>query len=318
LVIDPDENGPVRAFDPQAWVDPRGHLWVFWAQTVDHDGSIAGTWAVTTETPDSPNPRWSTPRRLGDGIMMGKPLVLSTGEWCLPISTWKKTDSSAKFVVSTDRGQNWSVRGAAHVPVDLRDFDEHSVVERRDGSLWMLVRLAADAEKAKSGATQYCIGESVSTDRGKTWTTVARGPIPHVRSRFFIRRLASGNLLLIKHADKATNRKDLTAYLSRDEGKNWLGGLTIEAETCSYPDAVQSRDGRIFVTYDRERRKEGFIQVAVITEDDVATGRAAQAKVPVKSVVSRLSEPRTSEVKAPDSRSLSPAVSSPQRRRDSL
>ena len=29
LVIDPDGTSPVRAFDPEVWVDPDGKLWVF-------------------------------------------------------------------------------------------------------------------------------------------------------------------------------------------------------------------------------------------------------------------------------------------------
>ena len=29
LVIDPDGEGPVRAFDPEAWIDPQGKLWIF-------------------------------------------------------------------------------------------------------------------------------------------------------------------------------------------------------------------------------------------------------------------------------------------------
>ncbi len=32
LAIDPDRKGPVRAFDPQVWLDPDGRLWVFWAR----------------------------------------------------------------------------------------------------------------------------------------------------------------------------------------------------------------------------------------------------------------------------------------------
>lgn len=64
LVIDPDGDGPVRAFDPELWMDPDGRLWVFWAQTIGHDGTIAGVWAVTTDTPDDGHPQWSGPRRL--------------------------------------------------------------------------------------------------------------------------------------------------------------------------------------------------------------------------------------------------------------
>ncbi|NOX65093.1 MAG: exo-alpha-sialidase, partial [Chlorobi bacterium] len=104
MIIDPDGSGEVRAFDPEVWIDPDGKLWVFWAQTIGHNGTIAGVWSLTTEKPDIENPKWSKPKRLTDGIMMCKPIILSTGEWVLPASTWRLTDHSAKVIVSKDKG----------------------------------------------------------------------------------------------------------------------------------------------------------------------------------------------------------------------
>ena len=80
-IIDPDADGPVRAFDPELWLSPDGVLWSFWNQAFDHDGSVAGVWAMTMKNPNSLRPDWSSPRRLTDGVMMCKPTVLSTGEW---------------------------------------------------------------------------------------------------------------------------------------------------------------------------------------------------------------------------------------------
>ena len=49
-----------------------------------------------------------------------------------------------------------------------------------------------------------------------------------MNSRFFIRRLESGNLLLVRHnpPDRKT-RSHLTAYLSEDDGKSWIGGMML-------------------------------------------------------------------------------------------
>lgn len=278
VVIDPDGDGPVRAFDPQLWLDPTGRLWAFWAQALGHDGTVGGVWAITTDEPDAERPKWSAPRRLTDGVMMNKPQVLSTGEWVLPASTWRKTDNSARMVVSTDQGRTWQVRGAAHVPQELRNFDEHSIIERKDGTLWMLVRLAGGG-----------IGESISRDRGRTWTEVRRGSIPHVTSRFFVSRLGSGNLLLVKHADDAKNRSRLTAYLSQDEGKSWQGGLMLdERATVSYPDGVQADDGTLYIIYDRNRAGEGAIHLAVFTEEDVRAGKAASDRIRLKQNIAQM------------------------------
>jgi predicted neuraminidase len=274
LAIDPDGKGPVRAFDPQAWLAPDGRLWLFWAQAVGHDGTVAGVWTITTEDPDSPAPRWSGPRRLTDGVMMGKPLVLSSGEWVLPASTWRKTDHSARAVVSTDNGRRWEVRGGCQIPQAMRAFDEHLFVERKDGSLWLLAR----------SNTGFLL-ESVSRDRGKTWPVARPGAIRHPSARFFIRRLASGRLLLVKH-HKTEGRKRLTALLSEDDGRTWPDdGLVLdERGTVSYPDGVQAEDGRIFIIYDRNRRRDRQILMAVFTEADVDAGRPGERtrlKVPV-------------------------------------
>jgi CubicO group peptidase (beta-lactamase class C family)/acetyl esterase/lipase len=213
LVIDPDGPGPVRAFDPELWVAPTGELFVFWTQAAGHDGSVAGVWCIHTDQPDEERPQWSQPRRLTDGVMMCKPMVLSTGEWVLPASTWRATDSSARMIVSTDLGRTWSLRGACNVPPDVRAFDEHIIVERNDRSLWLLAR------------TKYGIGQSVSTDRGASWPDLEPSAIAHPSARFLVRRLQSGNLLMVKHGsvDQRTGRSHLTAFVSSDDGKTLDG-----------------------------------------------------------------------------------------------
>ncbi|MHB8903275.1 MAG: sialidase family protein, partial [Thermoguttaceae bacterium] len=59
FVIDPDRQGPVRAFDPCPWLDPNGRLWLFWAQ---RSKTTPYLMAITTDNPDQENPDWSQPR----------------------------------------------------------------------------------------------------------------------------------------------------------------------------------------------------------------------------------------------------------------
>ncbi|HTN68569.1 MAG TPA: sialidase family protein, partial [Dysgonamonadaceae bacterium] len=205
LVIDP-EFELVRAFDPEVWIDPEGHLWIFWSQSLDHEmnnhsnGQNTGVWTMTIKNAEESNPTWPAPKRITDGIMMCKPIVLSSGEWVLPVSTWRIKDG-AKMVVSTDNGQSWQIRGAVNVPQSVWSSDEHMIVERKDETLWMLVR------------TQYGIGESISKDKGYSWSSLVPSKIQHTTSRFFIYRLNSGNLLLVKHGpiDMRIGRSHLMA-----------------------------------------------------------------------------------------------------------
>ncbi|VGO22084.1 sialidase family protein [Pontiella sulfatireligans] len=278
LVVNPDGPGPVRAFDPELWMAPDGKLRWFWAQTVGHDGSVAGVWELAFPDPDDGAAVYEPPRRLTDGVMMCKPIVLSSGKWVLPASTWRNTDDSARMVVSSDQGQTWSIRGACNVPLKTRKFDEHMIVERSDESLWMLAR------------TTYGMGESVSTDRGKTWPDLKPAPMAHASSRFYITQLKSGNILLVKHAamHEKAGRSLLMAFLSTDDGKTWSDGLMLdERKMVSYPDGQQGEDGVIRVIYDYQRTDARQILMAEFREEDVAAGKNVSGSMQLRRVVSQ-------------------------------
>lgn len=276
LVIDP--AGSVRAFDPCLWHEPEGKLWLFWAQSDGWFDGRAGVWAITTKNSDCENPSWSKPKRLCNGVMMNKPIVLSTGEWCLPAAVWNRKpyrkelseERKSNIVCSTDKGQTWKIRGGADVPE--RAFDEHMIVERKDG-IWMLVR------------TQYGIGEAFSYDKGKTWTPGRPSELSGPNSRFHIRRLQSGKLLLVNHYN-FTGRNRLTAMLSEDDGKTWKYHLLLdERKDVSYPDSVESEDGEIYVIYDHSRHGDKEILMARFREEDIMAGKCVTENAQLKIVV---------------------------------
>lgn len=272
LVIDPP--GQVRAFDPVLWMDPSQCLWLFWAQSEGLFDGRAGVWAICQDTSNS----WSAPRRLCDGIMMNKPIVLISGEWMLPVAIWghrqiehpavEPEARTPHVVVSSDEGRTWTRRGG--VEMANRGCDEHMIVERHDGSLWMLTRLLDG------------IGESTSHDKGYTWSPGRKTDLQHPSTRFFIRRLSSGHLLLVKHHDY-TGRSHLTAFLSTDDGETWQGGLLLdERANVSYPDGAQTADGRIYIIYDRERYDAKEILMAVFSEADVLMRTAISSDMRLK------------------------------------
>ena len=265
LAIDPDGAGPFRAYDPEIWLAPDNSLWVFWSQTNGMD--FADLWTMKTEEPDKKGAAWSSCRFIANGVMMNKPTVLSTGEWLFSVALWNYpqtpalTNYSSKVYVSTDKGKNIKLLGACNAPADIRTFDEHMIIERKDGSLWMLVR------------TKYGIGESISTDRGKTWIELRPSKIMNTSSRFFITRLSSGNLLLVKNGPidiETIDRSHLMAFISTDDGATWSKGLLIEqGPNVSYPDGQQTKDGRIHVIYDFNRRSDQLILKTDFTEADI-------------------------------------------------
>lgn len=259
LVIDPP--GGVRAFDPCLWTDPDGRLWLFWAQSYGWYDGRAGVWAARL---DGPTAKWRGPRRIADGVMMNKPTVISSGDWLLPVGVWANRRSEFGFsdsprlslvLASRDSGEHFEIRGGADI--ENRYFDEHMIIERGDGSLDLYARL-------RDG-----IGRARSLDYGSTWFTEAplafRGP----NSRFYIRRLDSGRILLINHY-RFTGRNNLTALLSDDDGNTWPWWLVLDDRSdVSYPDAAQDGGGRVTVCYDRRRYDEGEILVNHFTEQEV-------------------------------------------------
>jgi hypothetical protein len=268
----------VRAMSATNWIDPQGRLWVFWGQAFGVQDGRYGIFAIVSDNPDADELQWSAPRRLGDGIMLNKPTVLSNGDWLLTSSVWK-TDNSIKVYASTDQGESFTLRGTANIAdPKTRGPDEPMIIERKDGSLWMLVRMQG-------------LAETISTDRGKTWAPVQRSSIKHCTSRFFVRRLKSGSLLLVKHGplNKRVGRQQLTAYVSDDDGKTWSGGLMIdEREDVTYPDGVQAGDGRIYIIYDHQRTPLGEVLMATFTEEDVRAGEPVSDKIRLRGKVARL------------------------------
>ena len=289
------KEGNYRCYDPVLWLDPLNRLWFIWNVMPGEE-----VMAAICNDPDADCLVWSKEFYVGRGVMMNKPVVLSTGEWLFPIAIWKTDiynnfrrqaltadDVAASYVYKTsDHGKTFVRLGGADVP--NRDFDEHIVYEMNNGVLRMLVRL-------KSG-----IGESYSYDRGKQWSKGHKTDLKGPSSRFFIGRLRSGRVLLINHYhfDK---RNNLTALLSEDDGMTFPYSLLLdERDSVSYPDAVECEDGTIHIVYDRERGgymsslEEAYasareILTACITEEDIICGELKSPKGYLKRVACKLS-----------------------------
>ncbi len=332
----------VHTYDPCLWIDPRGRLWFFWAQSAGVQDGRMGVWAIVTKNPGAEKPDWTEPRRIANGVMLNKPTVLKNGDWLLPVGLWRDNTNvpNVKFDAeelaqpevdrtgrrtcqpalrppesaqnkhapraytiemlthdlgdergsnvyrSTDQGKSFERIGQVRIPGTR--VDEHMIVERGDGSLWMLLR--------NTGG----IAQSVSTDGGRTWSDGSlylQGRMFR-NKRFFIRRLKSGALLLVRNNSPDGKRSHMTAFVSDDDGATWKGGLLLDERESSYPDGVQAADGTIYIIYDHQRytlnragnRGVGSVQMAVFSEEDVRAARTVTDKVRLHQVVTQLQD----------------------------
>lgn len=152
-----------RCYDPCLWIDPLHRLWFTWAYAPEQ-----AVYGVVCDNPDAELLQWSAVKRIGNDVMMNKPIVRNDGEWLFPIAVWAKnilagdvkssveTDRKAFVYLSNDAGDSFHRLGGVDAP--QRSFDEHMVVELDENTLAMYIR------------THYGIAVSYSYDGGNTWT----------------------------------------------------------------------------------------------------------------------------------------------------
>ncbi len=309
VVIDPVDLPGMpqrRSLVGNLWTDPQGRLWLFFDQSLGYFDGRGGDWYIRCDNPDDENPQWTKPVRFADGCTLNKPTVLANGDWLLPVSLWtrdrigpavlkeahKDLDAirMANVFASTDQGKTWTRRGGVAFPGT--DFDEHMIVELKDDRLWMLAR------------TKKGISESFSTDKGATWSEPQESSIQNVSARFFIRRLASGKLLLVKNGPidkRLPRRSSMTAFLSEDEGKTWGKGLLLDDRSeVSYPDGFQDSEGVIHILYDWNRHTDAEILLAKFREEDIAAGKFASPGAKTRMLVNKAFNPEMPKSIRPD------------------
>ncbi|PXX57090.1 putative neuraminidase [Hungatella effluvii] len=301
MIIDPP--GQVRAYDAALWMDPKERLWLFWSQSYDYFDGRSGVWAIYTENPKVSDPEWSDPVRICDGIMMNKPLGLSNGEWLLPVSLcplhhvklpdqsyFRETDKPREAIIMSSKDDGKTFYMKSYLPTDRPRYsgDEHMLVEISPGHLQGFLR------------TETGIGICESFDWGVTWTKEKIfSAFKHIpSSRFHVRKLPSGNLLMIGN-DPPENKREVNendwvilpngdriitswrfrshicAGLSMDNGRTFPYKLILDSRSdVAYPDACILPDGTIAAVYDRERTGEKEILMALFRENDIIQGNA--------------------------------------------
>ena len=286
LVIPSSKEHFVHALDIQLWIDPMGHLHVYWVQNNTEplpdeipkakagqpltwvEGYLFrdfthACWEIICEDPDAENPVFSAPRYLDKGFLRCKPLVTCDGTWLN--FNYDQIDERYGYSISTDGGKSYERRYGAMKLATM--FDEVMAYQRKDGSIRMLARSSLGE-----------LAESVSYDNGKSWSEARLSGIVSADTRFFISRTPTGRLLLVRNDDRV-RRTNMTLCLSEDDGVSWQYECCIDTRAdLSYPDA-DFLDNKIYLTYDRERTGAKEILFTVFTEEDIINGTVPAPRV---------------------------------------
>ena len=194
-------------------------------------------------------------RRLG-WMPRAHPLVLEGHRLLLPL--YHDGFSCGLFAITDDWGAHWH----ASAPLIGAGNVQPSVVARRDGSLYTLMR--------DNGPPPKRAMQSDSQDRGETWSPVTDSSLPNPGSGLEVIALKSGRWLMVGN-DTENGRHSLAIWLSPDEGRTWPWKRHLELVKpgeagFGYPSVLQSKKGLIHVTYSAAREGRSTIRHARFPE----------------------------------------------------
>jgi predicted neuraminidase len=228
-------------------------------------------WGMVTSSADDGR-TWGAPRRLPDGILgpiKNKPVQLADGTIVAGSSTEAVHGDAWRVHVelSQDDGLTWT-----KVAVADGGFNaiQPGILQHADGRLQLLCR-----------SREGHVATTWSSDGGRTWGPLAPSDLFGVNSGLDALTLRDGrHLLVYNYRDRPGGvpenyrpetlagmkkppsgqraRWPLVVSLSRD-GVAWTRALTLESEPIkdgyAYPAIVQTRDGKVHVTYTFNREK---------------------------------------------------------------
>jgi predicted neuraminidase len=200
-------------------------------------------------------------RRLG-WMTRAHPLVLDGRRLIVPL--YSDGFDCSLMAITDDWGRTWR----ASTPLIGGGNIQPSVVRRRDGSLYALMR--------DNGPPPRRLHQSESKDRGETWGPVTDSELPNPGSGAEIIALRNGHWVLIGN-DTEKGRHSLAVQISDDEGRSWRWKRHLErdepgpeAGQFHYPSIMQAKDGTLHVSYSYNAERKRLAK-------DAASGPAGKS-----------------------------------------
>lgn len=186
-------------------------------------------------------------RRIG-WMTRAHPFILDSKRLIVPL--YSDGFSFSLMAITDDWGKTWHTS----TPLVGGGNIQPSIVRRRDGSLYTLMRDNGPAPKR--------LHQSESRDNGETWSPVTDSELPNPGAGAEIIGLRNGHWVLI-YNDVEEGRHSLAVSISDDEGKTWrwtrhleLDAPGPEAGRFHYPSIIQARDGSLHATYSYHLHKK--------------------------------------------------------------
>jgi predicted neuraminidase len=254
--------------NPVVWQAPGGVLWHFF---VVRPGATWSTSRIAAKISRDRGETWSDAFVVAwePGMMVrSRPILLADGHYLLPIyhETGSDPDRTAAdtcslFLRFDPARKTWTPSN--RVGSRLGNL-QPAVVELEPGRLLALCRRGGDYEPGDDGN----VVQTESTDGGRTWSPGVETDFPNPNAAVELIRLRNGHLLFL-YNDSPNDRTPLAAALSTDGGRTWphRRNLVEGPGDFAYPTALQTKDGRIHVTFTSDERT--VIRHAVFPESAI-------------------------------------------------
>lgn len=283
------------------------------------EGVVIAAWMNLKERSTTPGFQWGgTPeelqqwvlptyvcRSLDDGRTWQEPIQLNT-RWCGCIHSMIETRDGRIVLVAQEVSSDWRHVTVVFVSDDqgitwkrsnVLDYGrgrhdhagsiEGTVIERRDGTLYQLLRTEAGF-----------LYEATSSDGGLTWVDLRPSTVRSVTCCAQMGRLRDGRLALLwnhppRHEpDSRHSREELSLAFSDDDGRTWSERVVVAARydrptgkeatirRVSYPYLFERRPGELWIT-----TMQGNLRMKIALEDlsqgEIPLPEAATAAAPL-------------------------------------
>lgn len=243
------EDREYPCWNPVLFQPKKGPLMLFYKV-----GPTPSRWWGMLLTSKDGGKTWGNRRKLGKddkvghliGPVKNKPIQLADGTILCPSSTEHK-GWRVHFEATRDFGKTWKVIGPIN---DGKEFGaiQPSILTYADGRMQVMCR-----------SQQKVVTQSESKDGGKTWSKMTASKLPNPNAGTDAVTLKDGRQLIVynhtvRRLEFPSGRNMLNVAISTD-GKNWKPVLTLERAPgeYSYPAVIQTRDGKVHITYTWQR-----------------------------------------------------------------
>jgi len=249
-VADGIQNKKVRypCWNPVLFQMPQGELILFYKV-----GPKPSQWWGMLKRSKDAGLTWSAAEKLPKGILgpvKNKPLLLADGTLLCPSSSEDSGDK-LHFEMTKDGGRTWKKTKALN---DGKTFSaiQPSVIFLLDGRMKLLCR-----------SNTGFIMEAYSSDQGNTWTQLQKMNLKNPNSGSDAITLKSGLHVLVHNPlgnrpKETEGEREILAVSTSKDGTHWTKVGELEntpLKEFSYPAIIQTRDGRIHITYTWKREK---------------------------------------------------------------